>query len=159
MNKYTYTNTMPYEYDPNHSGAHYRINGSEKYKNNGEFAESVVKWHRGLYTEVNPNTSYDTGSDIEEMNASVKSSGASLARLYGDYETIKKAYFSNVHSTLWIYVTITDNEVTEYHMNAKEFEEFLNRWHEMAIESGSHLSKVRIKKTSAKMIKWFEERV
>lgn len=159
MNKYTYTNTMPYKYDPNHKGAHYYINDSEKAKNGGEFAESVAKWHRGLYTDVNPNTSYDTGSDIEEMNASVKSSNASLARVYGTYEEIKKTYFANVHSTLWIYIVIIDEEVTEYHMNASEFETFLDNWHEMARESGSHLSKVRIKKTSGKMIKWLEERV
>lgn len=159
MNKYTYTNAMPYRYDPNHKGAHYFINGSENAKNNGEFAESVAKWHRGLYTEVNPNTSYDTGSDIEEMNASVKSSGASLAGIYGSYESIKETYFANVHSTLWIYVVIVDDEVTEYHMNATEFAEFLDNWHGMATESGSHLSKVRIKKTSAKMINWFEKRI
>lgn len=159
MNKYTYTNAMPYRYDPNHKGAHYFINGSEKAKNNGEFAESVAKWHRGLYTEVNPNTSYDTGSDIEEMSASVKSSGASLAGIYGSYESIKETYFANVHSTLWIYVVIIDDEVTEYHMNATEFAEFLDNWYGMAIESGSHLSKVRIKKTSAKMINWFEKRI
>ena len=159
MNKYTYINTMPYEYDPNHSGAHYRINGSNKYKNFGEYTESIAKWHRGLYTEVNPNTSYDTGSDIEELNASVKSSGASLARIYGTYEDITKTYFANVHSSLWIYVTVVDEEVTEYHMNKNEFKAFLDEWHEMAKESGSHLQKVRIKKTSNKMIKWLDERV
>lgn len=154
----TYTNTMPYEYDATHSGAHYLIGG--KYKNNGEFAESVAKYHRDLDYLVNPATSYDNGSDIESLNASVKSSGASLARLYGNSkEEIIKTYFANVHSTLWIYVTKVDEEITEYHMNAEEFNEFLTEWGETAKESGTHLTKVRLKKESKKMLRWLEARV
>ena len=149
---------MPYEYDPNHSGAHYLIGG--KYKNNGEFAESVAKYHRGLDYLVNPATSYDNGSDIESLNASVKSSGASLARVYGNTkDEILNTYFANVHSTLWIYVSKVDDEITEYHMNAEEFKAFLEAWGEIAKESGTHLQKVRLKKESKKMMAWLEARV
>lgn len=157
MKKFAYINNMPYEYDPMHKGAHYKI--GEKYKNTGEWLESVAKFHRGLDYLVNPTTSYDTGSDIESLNASVKSAGASLARIYGNsYEQIADTYFANVHSTLWIYMVAIDDEIIEYHMNAKEFREFLDNFHEMAIESGSHLTKVRLRKNQ-KMIKWLEERV
>lgn len=157
MKKFSYPNTMPYSYDPTHKGAHYMI--GDAFKNNGEFAESVVKFHRGYDYIVNPATSYDTGSDIEEMNASVKSSGASLACVYGfDMQTILDTYFANVHSTLWIYVVIVDDQVTEYHMNAAEFRDFLNNWGKLTRESGSNLMKVRIKTTSGKMLTWLDEK-
>lgn len=158
MKKITYTNTMPYTYDPNHSGAHYMI--GDAYKNNGELLESIAKFHRGYDYLVNPATSYDEGSDIEELNASVKSSGASLASVYGpDFDSIIKTYFANVHSTLWIYMVKIDEEITEYHMNAEEFKEFLYNWAGLAKESGSQLQKIRIKKTSGIMVKWLENRV
>ena len=44
-------------------------------------------------------------------------------------------------------------------MNATEFREFLENWAGLTKESGSENLKVRIKKTSGKMIKWMEERV
>lgn len=157
MKVITYTNAMPYTYDPNHRGAHYMI--GDAYKNNGEWFESVAKFHRGLDYMVNPNTSYDTGSDIEELSASVKSSGASLASVYGNsFTQILDTYFANVHSTLFIYMVAVDDEITEYHMNAKEFREFTTEWAGLARESGSHLLKIRFKKTSNKMLKWLDER-
>lgn len=158
MKKITYTNAMPFTYDPTHRGAHYLI--GDKYKNHGEWCESVVKFHRGYDYLVNPATSYDKGSDIEEMSASVKSSNASLASVYGaTYEIIKNVYFANVHSTLWIYVQDVGDEIIEYHMNREEFEIFLDEFHEMSHESGTNLQKVRIRKTSGKMMRWLEERV
>ena len=60
-----YTNTLPYSYDANHPRSHYLINGQKAYKNRGELCESIAKHHRGIYTDINPNTSWDTGSDIE----------------------------------------------------------------------------------------------
>ena len=160
MKKYEYTNTMDYIFDNSRRGSKYSMDGRNSWKNHGEFLESVAKFHRGLEYLVNPATSYDTGSDIEEMNASVKSSNASLACIYGNSkEQIIKEYFKNVHSTLWIYMVDMGEQITEYHMNKKEFKEFLNEWANTAVESGSHLTKVRIKKTSGKMIKWLEERI
>lgn len=158
MTTYTYTNTMPYEYRPEHKGAPYFFGNA--YKNNGELLESIAKFHRGLDYLVNPATSYDEGSDIESLNASVKSSGASLASVYGNTkEQIIDTYFANVHSTLWIYMVKVDEQITEYHMNADEFRDFLNNFATLATESGSHLLKVRFKKTSGKMLRWLDERV
>lgn len=160
MKKYEYTNTMDYIFISERKGAKYSMDGGKTFKNHGEWCESVAKFHRGLEYLVNPQTSYDTGSDIEEMNASVKSSNASLARLYGNTkEQIIDEYFKNVHSTLWIFVVNFDEQIVEYHMNAKEFRIFLNEWATTAVESKTHFTKVRIKKTSGKMIKWLEERV
>lgn len=160
MKKCEYTNTMNYIFDNERRGSKYSMDNGNSFKNHGEFLESVAKFHRGLEYLVNPATSYDTGSDIEEMNASVKSSNASLACIYGNTkEQIIEEYFKNVHSTLWIYMVDMGEQITEYHMNAKEFKEFLNEWATTAVESGTHLTKVRIKKTSGKMVKWLEERI
>lgn len=162
MFKIEYKIEIPFTYDASHRGAPYSLDGGKTHKNGGEFAESCIKHHRGLDYMVNPSTTFDTGSDIEELNASVKSSGASLASLYGtSKEEILNEYFARVHSTLWIYGVNLDNEtMVEYHMNADEFRAFLNEWAGLAVESGKvRRYKVRLKKTSGKMIKWLEERV
>lgn len=160
MKKMSYEITMPYSYNPEKKGAKYSMDGGVTYKNKGEWIESIMKFSRGLDYMVNPATSFDNGSDIEEINASVKSSGASLACVYGDnMESILNEYFSRVHSTLWIYGVVIEDTIYEYHMNATEFREFLKNWAGLTKESGSENIKVRIKKTSGKMIKWIEERV
>lgn len=162
MFKIEYKISIPFIYDASHKGAPYSLDGGLTHKNGGEFCESNAKFQRGLDYKVNPATTFDKGSDIESLNASVKSSGASLACLYGtDKEEIIDEYFSRVHSTLWIYMINIDNEsMIEYHMNADEFRTFLNEWSGLAKESGGkNLYKVRIKKTSGKMIKWLEEKV
>lgn len=162
MFKIEYKISIPFTYDASHRGAPYSLDGGLTHKNGGEFCESVAKHHRGLDYKVNPATSFSEGSDIESLNASVKSSGASLACLYGtNKEEILNEYFARVHSTLWIYMVNIDNEsMIEYHMDSTEFRAFLNEWSGLAKESGGkNLYKVRIKKTSGKMIKWLEEKV
>ena len=96
----TYINTLNYKYDAAHNGSHYLINGSTAYKNRGELLESIVKHYRGLYTEVNPTTSWESGSDIESECASIKSSEASLGRGVGTLEN----YFKNVASRTFIFI-------------------------------------------------------
>lgn len=155
MKKYTYTNTMPYAYDPNHARSHYLIGNA--YKNHGEFLESVAKHHRGLDYMVNPATSYDKGSDIPSMNASVKSGKCSLADLYGDcFKTIFDTYMANVHSSLWIFMVDCGEQITEYHMNKAEFADFVTMFGYIDEASGSHLLKIRIKDVSIKMVKWLD---
>ena len=46
MKKITYIIEMPYTYEAERSGSKYCIGG--KYKNHGEFEESVMKHRRGL---------------------------------------------------------------------------------------------------------------
>ena len=160
MIKQTYLNPLNYTYNKAHSGSHYLINGEESYCNYGQLCESIAKAYRGLYTGNNPTTPYWEGSDIEEISASVKSSNATLADVFGNsFESIVNTYFANVHSKLFIYMVDMGEQITEYHMNAKEFREFVESWAGLAVDSGTHLTKVRFKKTSGKMIKWLEERV
>lgn len=159
MKKITYTIKLNYEYTPEHKGAPYLIDGI-KHANAGELIESIMKHERGLNYRVNPATKYNEGSDIEEENASVKSSGASLACIYGeDFNEILSTYFADVHSTKWYYGVIVDDTLTEYHMDKKEFRNFLEMFGGLVKDSGKDRKKVRIKKTSTKMIKWFEDRL
>ena len=162
MTKNIYANTLPYEMT-NKSGAKYRLPDKEKGANHGELCESVAKWHLGLYTPNNPNTSYDKGSDIEELKASVKSSHASLGRTFGDAKNTSEAiryYFKHVHSTLFIWVEFDEvNQiVTEYHMNKKEFGKFIRQFMycHMSETSKDHKMEIRFPSTSKKLIAWFE---
>ena len=161
MIKRTYTNTLPYEHTT-HPGAPYRINGSTTYKNHGELMESIAKYNRGFYTsDKNPNTPFNEGSDIPEIDASVKSSSCSLACIHFATATkCLKFYFKNVHSKIWIWVEFDEDTgvVTEYIMNKSEFGAFAQKFSYLHYESGTYDPKMRFRKTSKKMIAWFEER-
>ena len=150
--------TMPinYTYNAERKGSHYLIEGEEKYKNGGEFAECVCKAIRGFEAVKDANTKFDKGSDIEETRTSIKSSGCGLTdeKLADNREDFLAEYFRRTHSTNVDYVVIIDEEVTIYNMNMDEFKEFTNEF----AKWDKHCTKVRIK-TSGKMIKWFEERV
>ena len=158
MTRIEYTNTMAYEFHPERKGSKYKI--GDKFKNHGEYCESLAKHHRGLDYLVNPNTSYDTGSDIEDECASVKSSKSSLCRLHGEtFEEIFSTYFERVASTKWIYVVDIGEMVYEYHMNKNEFAEFLREFGRLGVESGKHEKKIKFLATSSKTVAWLEARV
>lgn len=145
-----------YIYDADHARSHYMIEGENTYKNGGEFAEVVCKAIRGFKAEKDANTPFDKGSDIEETKTSIKSNGCGLTdeKLADNKEDFLAEYFRRTHSTNVDYVVIIDEEVTIYNMNMKEFREFTRTF----AQWDKHSTKVRIK-TSAKMIKWFEERI
>lgn len=164
MKKITYVNQMPYHFDASHPGSHYQLE-SGKYRNHGEMCEHIAKFYRGLFTETNPSTSYNTGSDIEEERASVKSSESSLAnfRLEGSYTVndFIKTFFANVHSTKFIWIEWNEETeiVTEYQMDKREFGAFVQKFGYRAVASDTHTIKVRFHRSSRKMLTWFEERV
>lgn len=160
MFRFEYKNEMPYIFDNERKGAKYSMDNGATWKNGGEFIESAIKFHLGLDYLVNPATTYDEGSDIESLNASVKSSKASLACIYGDsFNAIVNEYFENVHSTLWIYGIAVDESIIEYHMNKAEFKEFVEAFGKLEGDSKAKKNKVRFKATSATMVQWFESRV
>lgn len=161
MKKSVYTCKTAVHFNPEHKGAPYTVD-SIHYFNDGNRHEAVVsEWAGYGFSYDNDHVSFDKGSDIEELNASVKSSGASLACLYGDDKaSIIAEYFARVHSSMWIYSVEVDGEFWLYQMNADEFKEFLEEFSGLTRESGKEIRyKVRIKKTSGKMIKWFEGRL
>lgn len=154
MKKTTYNMTISYTYDATHKGAPYTFDGIH-HMNGGEFKEAYDKGAKGLTFEKDANTPFDKGSDIEETNTSVKSSGATICPIKGDtIDEIMGKYFERVHSTNWDYVTIVDETLIVYNMDAKEFSDFV-----MTFGKVNERKVVRLKKESAKMIQWLEERL
>ena len=145
-----------YIYDNSRKGAKYSVNNGKSWINGGEMAEIGTKAVFGIETlEKDANTPFDKGSDIEELEMSVKSSKFTLCCPIGKTwdETITN-YFQRVHSTSWGYAVIIEDEITVYTMNKAEFKEFLETW----ANWDESRKVVRGKATSGKMIKWFEER-
>lgn len=160
MRKVTHTTNTTIHFDPAHKGAPYTVDGIH-YMNGGNVNEAAVnEWLGKGFGYDTAHVSFDQGSDIEELHASVKSSGASLACLYGETkEQIIAEYFKRTASRQWIYVVRVDEEFWFYFMTKEEFSEMLEKFATTAKESGSHKLKVRFNKTSGKMIKWLEEKV
>lgn len=157
MKKFTYTINFNYEFHAERKGAKYTVEGL--HKNGGQFLEYAVKKHWG-YSEDCPATAYNEGSDIPEINASVKSSKFSLACIYNDdFDSILDEYFSKVSSTLWIYVVKIDEQIAEYRMSESEFKAFVKKFGRLTRESKSDKKKIQGMATSSKMIEWFEARV
>ena len=154
MKKTTYTLNVNYQFNTEHKGAPYTFDG-EHYMNAGEFKEAIRKAVAGLECKKDANTPFDKGSDIEEFNTSVKSSGATISPVKGDtLQDIMTEYFERVHSTNWDYVTVVDEEVIVYNMNAEEFKEFVEEFGRV-----NSRKVVRLIKESGRMIRWLEERI
>lgn len=154
MEKINSTIALNYQYQAERKGAKYTIDGTHFF-NGGEFCEMVAKDILGYKATKDANTSYDKGSDIPELNASVKSSKATLTtKVIGyDYDSVKKAYFQTVASDKWIWVTTIEDTATLYIMNAEEFGEFMDNWSRYTPDRQT----IRFKATSSKMIAWLED--
>lgn len=152
------TTTMPlsYTYDAARKGAKFSINGGANWLNGGEFAEAVAKAAHGLDPHKDACTRFDAGSDVPEFHASVKSSKASLTnmKLADGFDASVTAYFEQVASSEFWYVTIADELVTIYKMNAKLFELFLRKFAKL-----NERNVIRIAATSAKMLAWLDTNV
>lgn len=148
---------ISYIYDSDRKGAKFSVNNGKSWINGGEMAEIGSKAVFGIAVlEKDANTPFDQGSDIEELEMSVKSSKFTLCCPIGkSWEETITNYFQRVHSTSWCYTVIIEDEITCYVMNAEEFKDFLGSW---AKWDGSR-NVVRGKATSGKMVRWLEERV
>lgn len=157
-----YTTELNWVYDSNHSNSHYIIENCAAYRNRGELCESICKHHRGIYTEINPHTSWCDGSDIESEFASVKSSEGGLGRGIGGYDNSAsdkiKTYFKNTHSKTFIWVELNEEtkEVVEYQMNRSEFGKFVQKFTRVHRASNKKEITVRFRATSKKMITFLE---
>ena len=146
--------TINYTYDTAHKGTNYTLDG-QHWMNGGEFAEVITKAVLGYEAKKDANTSYDVASDIEELNASVKSSRFTLVNkpLAETFDETVNRYFETVHSTVWIYTVVMEETAILYYMDADEFKEFLYKF------AGMNERKcIRAKATSGKMIAWFESK-
>lgn len=162
MKKVTYINEMPYSFHSEHPISHYRLeNGS--YRNHGEICESIVKYHLGLFTVVNKNTSWNNGSDIESFHSSVKSSGGCLGRNFNGLHNPNQQiayYFKNVPSSnfVWVIWNEQTEEVIEFWMTKKEFGAFVREFTYYARDSKMKDLAIRFRKDSKKMRAWLEDR-
>lgn len=156
MKKATYVVNVPYVFDPTHKGAPYSLNGGANWTNGGELKETLLKAALGYEARKDANTPYDMGSDIEELNASVKSNKATLVNkvLGTNYMEVKATYFATVHSTTWIWVSLVDEVLVAYYMNAEEFSEFMDNW--ASFDNSRKV--IRFKAESMKMLQWLEAR-
>ena len=156
MKKATYVVNVPYVFDPAHKGAPYSLNGGTNWTNGGELKETLLKAALGYEARKDANTPYDMGSDIEELNASVKSNKATLVNkvLGSNYMEVKATYFATVHSTMWIWVSLVDEVLVAYYMNAEEFSEFMDNW--ASFDNSRKV--IRFKAESMKMLQWLEAR-
>jgi len=156
MKKSTHKINLEFTFNSERKGAKYTLNGI-KWMNGGEFAEVVTKSVLGYEAHKDANTPYDKGSDLEELNASIKSSRFTLTttKLGESFNEVINRYFETVHSTLWIYTVVIEDTATLYYMNADEFKSFLNTFATFATDR----KVIRGKETSVTMIKWLEDRV
>ena len=154
MKREEYKINVPYSYDSTVSRVPYKIN--DKNCNIGEAVEIFAKSVLGYAASKDANTAFDCGSDIPELNASVKSGKATLVNsvLGSDFNSIKKAYFNRVHSTLWIFGVIINDNIVLYFMHKKEFELFLDTFGYY----DKSRSVIRIKGISGKMLAWLDKK-
>jgi len=155
MKKEIRTINFNYTFNTAHKGANYTLD-NEHWINGGEFAEIVTKSVLGYEAKKDANSRYDVASDIEEINASVKSSRFTLVnmKLAETFEETITRYFETVHSNIWIYTVVMENEATLYYMNKEEFNEFLHTFCFF-----NERFNVRCRATSGKMIAWFENKL
>lgn len=156
MKKNEFAIRLPYTYNPEHKGAPYTIDG-EHWFNGGDLHEMLAKDGYGYKPVKDANSAYDVASDIPEMRASVKSSGATLVnRVLGyDFDSVLNHYFATVHSDLWIWAVKIDETLVTYEMDRNEFEKFVREWAGFLADR----KVIRFKKTSGKMIKWLEAQI
>lgn len=157
-----YINTLPYTRNDSLKNSKYFINGESARRNRGELLESIAKWHRGEYCTTNPATSWDKGSDIESIHASVKSSESSLGRNIGGYNATGaqkiSIYFKGVASKVFIWMTIDEDTqmVTEYQMNKSEFGRFIRSYTRYCNASNHKEINIRFKKETKEMLRFLE---
>lgn len=150
MVRNTYPIAIAYEYDPNHKGAHYLING--RYANAGEFVEIALKACKGFKACKDASTRFDLGSDIEETHTSVKTLGFSLCESIADsFADTIKTYFERTASTNVSYAVVINESLVEYNMSMDEFKEMLERFG--AWDKAS--KKIRVKRNP---LAWLEMR-
>lgn len=157
MKKAEFALNREYIFNPEHKGAPYSLNGGESWTNGGELKEVLFKSCLGLEAKKDACGAYDKTDDVPELGASVKSSKATLVNkvLGYDFDSVKRHYFATVHSTLWVWVSIKDETLTAYYMEADEFESFLDKW--AGFDKDRKV--IRFKAESLKMLQWLEERV
>lgn len=154
MRKEIYSIDVPYTYDKTHKGAPYYVPALGKWYNLGEFAEVQLTYALTGKIRERDSVAYNAGSDIPELDLSIKCGRASLANhLAGETKEERLAtFFRNAVSTAFAYCVMVDDEIIAYTMDKREFREFCEAW--------SHVEgkKLRLYK-SMQVHRWCEDRV
>lgn len=144
-----------YKFDASRRTNKYWVASENRWCNQGETVEPMLKWVHGLEAKKDPNTAFDKGSDIEEYHTSVKSPkfGLTNESLADNKEEYIDRYFERTASKNVAYGYIAGDELIVYWMRMDEFREYLNEF--------SYMSEGRLRGNglSNKMITWFEKRV
>ena len=127
------------------------------YRNNGQRVQQNLDFQMTGQLRKADRVPFDKGSDIPEYRLSVKSYHFTLASdLKGDtYEEMKADFFARCHSTYFAYVTRSQ---LVYIMNAEQFSEFIDLFHELDRTSTPNGNKIVIrgKREPKTMLEWLE---
>lgn len=131
--------------------------------NAGVAREWAVCRHYNIERTAHDNVPYDKGSDLDVANKhiSIKSSGftlmsGALCEGLTEFTEIWTLYKQRVHSNVFAYVTL---EYQVFEMNIDEFEKFVFAFGRVEHDSNKNggQAKIRLRKESAKMVRWLEE--
>lgn len=140
-------------------------------KNNGDFCEIATKYVLGFDPKKDPSTPFDIGCDIDEIKASVKSTGFTLTekKQYLEYSDNEKArqryidnYFKNCVQIENIFTVVSENTITLYRLNNIEFRKMVNDLMIMTKKSesktyqGKPRYKGRVRKSQKDIVKYIE---
>lgn len=127
MKKSNFMVKVPVIVDPTRKGAKFSLDG-EHFFNAGELAETLDKIAHGLPYEKSEAAHWEE-ADIPELEADVKSWKANI-RVAGANnmdETLER-FFKNAIAKKFHFVDYELPTVTEYSMNANEFEKFIRKF-------------------------------
>ena len=152
MRKSTMTINLNWQYDESNPRAPWKLDGYSKGKNSGERKEIDYRLDRTGVFKWKDGGRFDNGSDIEELNASVKSNGCTLTtvKLGDTKEEIIQRFMLLCPSTMFVWVAL--DGITYYEMNRAEFVEFV-----LNFANTPYKQTLKIKET-AKMLRWLEDR-
>lgn len=155
MKKVASSNLIPFSKTEHKGAPWFCLN---RQMNFGDVAEVQTRYIlTGIVAPKDGNTAFDKGSDIPELNCSVKSGKATLTskKLGNSFEEVLENYFQQTASTLWAWYIQIDEHGVVYLMNSNEFAEFTRnfaRWDDRR-------KVIRYKTSSCKMICWFESKM
>lgn len=153
MQKQIFYGLKKFSYEPEHRYAPYTFDGVH-YMTAGDMNECQYKHCLGYAAKKDGNTTFDKGSDIPELNRSVKSSRATLTSkpIGHDFESIFASYFATVPSTSWAWIVMVDDTLIAYIMNADEFGTLLRKFAKYQADRNV----IRFGQADGKIVKYLE---
>lgn len=130
------------------------------HKNAGIAREWALCRHYMVERTAHDSLAYDKGSDLDAAGKHISIKASAFTLMSGalcegleDFDSIWNLYESRVHSDTFAYVTA---DFTVYEMNIAEFKKFVYMFAhtERESEKNGGQVKIRLRKESAKMLKW-----